>query len=578
MKRRKAPTPSELRAEAERRLERGAANLPQRLSADDRRLLHELEVHQIELELQNDELRSARIATEANLELYTVLFDFAPLGYAILDTDALIREINHVGASLIGKSRSRLVGQPFESFLAQDDRSPFALLFVKTLERETKESCEVSLVKQGEVPISAHLMARALKRGTARLVLVAFEDITERKHREALREHAERELREMDRRKDAFLAALSHELRNPLGAIQTSLYLLDHAQIDDRADRARGVIDRQVSLLTRLVDDLLDVTRIARGKIQLRREVFDLEPLVRRSMEDHRLRFEASGIRLEARLDPGPIWVDADAARLTQALGNVLANAEKFTPRGGTVIVSLERRDPDGLALRVTDTGAGIEPEVLPHVFDSFVQAPQTLERARGGLGLGLAMVKGLVELQGGTTQVASDGPGRGTEVTLLLPLVEAPVAQPAPPPSRREELLRRRVLVIDDNPDNAESMQVGLELSGHEVAVAYEGKAALELARRFHPEVVVSDIGLPGMDGYAVARAFRSDDDLRSVHLIAVSGYTRAEDRARGASAGFDRYFGKPVLLEELISAIRQAPVLPSSQYGKEPARQPAH
>jgi two-component system CheB/CheR fusion protein len=556
----KALTPKELRAEAERRLARQKPRKP-RLPRDER-LLHELEVHQIELELQNEELREASAELEASLERYTGLFDFAPVGYAILASDGTIREVNHEGAGLLGKPRSRIIGQPFEAFLGGSFRSPFALLLLKVLDRETNESCEVSLAKRGEVPLEIHVVACALTRDEERRVLLAFEDITERRQREELRERAERAVREMDRRKDEFIGALSHELRNPLAAIRMSLSLLAHpGPSSERTERAHAIIDRQTSLLTRLVDDLLDATRIARGKIQLRHEVVDLEPLVRRSIEDHRPRFEASAIQLEARLARGPFCVDADAARLTQALGNLLTNAEKFTPRGGVVVVSLERRGRAEIVLRVRDTGAGIAPEILPHVFESFVQAPQTLERSQGGLGLGLAMVKGLVELHGGTVTVASDGAGRGTEVTMRLPAVEARAAA-ATAPARLPEVVPRRVLVIDDNADNAEALEFGLELSGHEVAVARDGQAGLELARRFQPDVVVSDIGLPGMDGYAVARAFRADDALRKVYLIALSGYTRAEDRERGASAGFDRYLGKPVTLEDLDAVIGQAPV----------------
>jgi two-component system CheB/CheR fusion protein len=369
----------------------------------------------------------------------------------------------------------------------------------------------------------------------------------------------------MDRRKDEFLAALSHELRNPLAAIRTSLPVLAQtAATDRRAEKARAIIGRQAALLTRLVDDLLDETRIARGRIELRREVFDLDPVVRRCVEDHLLAFESSGLRLETRIDGGPFWVDADAARLAQAMGNLLGNAEKFTPRGGTVAVDVRRTGPSELTVLVSDTGAGIAPEMLPHVFDPFVQGPQTLARSRGGLGLGLAVVKGLAELHGGKVLVSSEGPGRGTEVALCLPIVAAPaeVASAAPTAAPRP---CHRILVIDDNADNADALQAGLELSGHEVAVANAGEAALELARRFHPDVVVSDIGLPDMDGYDVARAFRADEELCMTFLIAVSGYARNEDLERGAEAGFDRYLVKPVALETLDSLIGQAPFPPS-------------
>ncbi|HVU51737.1 MAG TPA: ATP-binding protein [Polyangia bacterium] len=561
MKKGRQRTPSDLRRAAEKRLPRPKPARGARAAAEPRRLVHELEVHQVELELQNEELRAARQETEHNLERYTLLFDFAPVGYAILSADGRIREINHVGASLLGRSRSQTVGTLFEKFVAPSDRTAFALVFVETLERETKEACDLSLVKRGEVPLVARVTARALSRGE-RMLLLAFEDVTERRQREEAQARAEQALREADRRKDEFLAALSHELRNPLAPIRNSLYLLGRAETgDEKVERARAIIDRQVRQLTRLVDDLLDVTRIARGKIQLQREVLELGALVRRTLDDHRASFEESGLRLEPRLDPRTFWIDVDGARVVQALGNVLANAEKFTPRGGTVLVSLQAAPRGEVVLRVTDTGIGIERDVISHVFEPFVQAPQTMERGRGGLGLGLSMVKGLVELHGGTVTVASEGRNRGTEVALRLPLVDPP-SEDAAGAVARAARRARRVLVIDDNADNADSLQVGLELSGHEVAIAHDGKTGLELARRFRPDVVISDIGLPGMDGFELARAFRADESLKDTYLVAVSGYARREDLERGASAGFNRYFGKPVRLEELDSVVSEAPV----------------
>jgi two-component system, chemotaxis family, CheB/CheR fusion protein len=254
--------------------------------------------------------------------------------------------------------------------------------------------------------------------------------------------------------------------------------------------------------------------------------------------------------------------VHADAARVVQILSNLLGNAEKFTPREGTVIVSLNRDDDRKVALRVSDTGAGIDPGMLPRVFESFVQAPQTMDRARGGLGLGLAMVKGLAELHGGSVSVASEGFGRGTEVTVLLPTEDPPLPLPASDsevaPSRG-----RRVLVIDDNADNAESMQEALQLDGHEVRIAYDGPSGIDVARMFQPEIVVCDIGLPGMDGYAVARAFRAAEAFKDVPLVAVTGYTRPEDLRRASDAGFNRHLAKPVSIEALERLISEVPEL---------------
>ena len=559
MKKGKGASPAELRDAAEDRLKARAIDRGARLPEDERRLLHELEVHQIELELQNEELQVARLETEAALERYTLLFDFAPLGYAILAPDGTISEINHVGTSLLGRVRSQLIGLSFESFLSSGDRAAFKLLLRTVLERDSKETCDVALTKRGEIPLAAQLTMRALTR-QERMVLVAFEDITERQHQEQMRARTEETLREVDRRKNEFLAVLSHELRNPLGPIQNSLFLLAKDEPNsEKARQARAIIDRQVRLLTRLVDDLLDVTRITRGKIQLRRDLVEVAELVRHAMEDHRMSFEARGLRLEARCEGAPFWVDADPARLVQALSNLLGNAEKFTPRGGRVVVSVNR-DHDEVVLRVRDTGAGIDPETLEHVFEPFVQAPQTIDRAHGGLGLGLAMVKGLVELQGGSVRVFSGGAGRGTEVTVRLPIVDAP-AQASAPTASKTGRRHRRVLVIDDNVDNGDSLQFALESTGHEVRLVLDGPTGLELARQFRPEVVVSDIGLPDMDGYAIARAFRSDPSLKDVYLIALSGYTRPEDLERAADAGFDQYVGKPVQLDDLDHLISDLP-----------------
>jgi two-component system CheB/CheR fusion protein len=496
--------------------------------------------------------------TEVSLDRYLAIFDFGPLGYAILDASGRISEINHAGAGILGRTRSQLVSETFETFVSPGDRTGFRVLLGRALDSGAKETCEVEVARSQSDRVQARLNATALTRAE-RMILLAFEDVTERKVRERKLADTENALRDADRRKNEFLAVLSHELRNPLGAIRNSLSLLGRGDGDDRANRARAVIDRQVSLLTRIVDDLLDVTRIARGKIELQRERVELGALVRRAMDDHRPAFDASGLRLEERFEAGPFWVDGDAARLVQVLSNLLGNAEKFTGRGGTVVVSLHRDDARKIALGVRDTGAGIEPAMLPHVLESFVQAPQTADRARGGLGLGLAMVKGLVELHGGSVNVASEGAGRGTEVTVLLPAAAAPGRAAIPMPDVLSKH-GQRVLIIDDNADNADSMREVLELDGFDVRVAYDGPSGIELARRFKPDIVVCDIGLPEMDGYAVARTFRADEALGHIPLVAVSGYTLPEDLRRSREAGFARHLAKPVRIEELEQLISEA------------------
>jgi PAS domain S-box-containing protein len=527
-------------------------------------LQYELDVHQLQLEMQNEELKRARAELEAGLERYAALFDFAPVGYVILRAEGTIRELNHAAAGLLGRMRSLLLGRPFDALVAHRHRARLTQLLVKARLEETRETCEVELPR-GDSPLQVRLAATALTRGEP-MILLAIEDLTEQNRRERELEEGQIFLREIDHRKNDFLAVLSHELRNPLAPIRNSLFLLRRgAPQRELAQEALTIIDRQVTLLTRLVDDLLDVARIARGKIELTREPVDLSVVVRRTLYDHRMSFDASGIVLEERIDPGVFWVDADAARLTQALSNLLSNAEKYTPRGGTVLVSLRSLDERNVALRVHDTGAGIEAHVLPHVFESFVQSRQTMSHSRGGLGLGLSMVKGIVELHGGAVKAESAGPGRGTIVTVVLPTREAPERAQRPETAPREGE-RRRVLVIDDNADNTDSIRFGLEMVGHTVAVAYDGFTGVRVARTFRPDVVVSDLGLPDLNGYEVARTLRAEDDLKDVFLIAVSGYVRPEDVERSTAAGFDHHLGKPVGLEELdqlISAPRPTKVV---------------
>jgi two-component system CheB/CheR fusion protein len=416
-------------------------------------------------------------------------------------------------------------------------------------------SAELGAIKNRLFRLSAHGITREEP-----TILLAFEDITDRKAREATLARTEEALRDADRRKDEFLAALSHELRNPLTPIKNSLSVLGRRDLDTRAvDRAQQIIDRQVSHLTRLVDDLLDVTRITRGKIILQREKLNLADLVRRTLDDHRASFDASGVRLEGRIEAGAFWVDGDPARLVQVLSNVLCNAEKFTPRGGTVTVRL-RRESGRASLEVHDTGMGIAPDVLRGLFEPFAQAPQTLDRARGGLGLGLAMAKGLVELHGGAIDIASDGPGTGTLVTMRLPLeTSAPLSAARTPAAQTDA--RRRVLVVEDHVDSAESLRFALALDGHDVQIAGDGASGLVLAERFRPEIVFCDIGLPDMDGFAVARAFRERPALARTHLVALSGYAQREDVRRALAAGFDQHVAKPPELEKLRQILAEAP-----------------
>lgn len=379
---------------------------------------------------------------------------------------------------------------------------------------------------------------------------------------------AEEALREADRRKDHFLAMLAHELRNPLAPIRTAVYLLRKLGPREPAlDRIRDIIDRQVTHMARLIDDLLDVSRIGRGKIDLRRERCDLVQIVRQTAEDYRASLEAGGVTLSVRAPDAPLWVDGDRTRLAQIIGNLLHNAGKFTPPGGRVDVRVEADAPprDSTAVvTIEDTGIGIEPALLPRLFDPFSQGDQGIARSKGGLGLGLALVKGLVELHGGAVAVHSEGPDRGTTFTVRIP-VAVPVTPATPNPASEAPSRRLRVLVIEDNRDAAETLEMALSLAGHEVTVALDGPAGLEAARAVRPHVVVCDIGLPGgTDGHAVARALRADRSLAQPFLVALSGYGQEEDQRRSREAGFDVHLVKPVdlkALEALVAGVSPGP-----------------
>jgi PAS domain S-box-containing protein len=368
-----------------------------------------------------------------------------------------------------------------------------------------------------------------------------------------------REAREADRRKDEFLAMLSHELRNPLAPIRNAVAVLRLRGADaETVAWAREIVERQSAHLARLVDDLLDASRLTRRKVRLRQERLDLGALVRTTCDDHRGDLEAAGLALEVEAPAGPVWVSGDRTRLAQVLGNLLANAAKFTDRGGRATVRLAAAG-DRAAVAVSDTGVGVDPAMLPRLFEAFSQADRSLERSQGGLGLGLALVKGLVELHGGGVRADSAGPGRGATFTFWLPLDAEPPAAPTPRPDGEAAApARRRVLIVEDNVDAADSLRMLLEMAGHEVAVAYTGVAGLEAARARRPDVVLCDLGLPGLTGYEVARALRQGVETAGVRLIAVSGYGRDEDQRRARESGFDEVLVKPVspaVLERLLA-----------------------
>ena len=387
----------------------------------------------------------------------------------------------------------------------------------------------------------------------------------ELEHRVAERTAA---LETADRRKDEFIAMLSHELRNPLAGICTSSYLLRQVDVASQyAVRAREVIERQAHYLARLVDDLLDVTRIARGKTTIRRERVDLADCVRRTVEDYGALFNDLGVHLFTVVPTSPIWAAVDPTRMAQLIGNLLQNAAKFTPSAGHVTISLRVAD-DWAELQVSDTGVGIEPGLLPALFEPFVQGNRAAARIETGLGLGLALVKGIAELHGGTVQGESEGVGKGATFVVRLPLSVKEVERKEPGAVIQGMAPPRSVLIVDDNRDAADSLALLVETFGHSAEVAYDGPSAIEKAHSHPPDVVLCDLGLPGMTGFEVARAIHSE--RKEIRIIAVTGYTRPQDAAEAAAAGFDGYIAKPPQPETIRELLLDP--LPSLREGEVP------
>ncbi len=395
--------------------------------------------------------------------------------------------------------------------------------------------------------------------GARRYFTGIVRDIAERKELERQLRQRLDELAQADRQKNEFLAMLAHELRNPLAPMRNALYLLNSPKSDDlMRERARQIMDRQMQHLVRLVDDLLDVSRIVRGMVELRRHVIDLREAVVRAAETAQPVIDAQGHELVTSLPDAPLWVDGDIVRLGQVLANLLTNAAKYTDQAGRIWLGAAREGGEAV-VHVRDSGIGIPAGMLPHVFDLFVQGDRSLARSQGGLGIGLTLVQRLVELHGGTVKAHSEGPGRGSEFIVRLPAVPGPRAAASQPareaarPPKAAAARPKRVLVVDDNIDAADSIVLILRGAGYEVSCAYDGPSVLPAARNFRPDVVVLDIGLPGMDGYEVARQLRGQQEFRSTPLVAVTGYGQADDRVKSLEAGFDAHLTKPVNPQQL-------------------------
>jgi CheY-like chemotaxis protein len=368
-----------------------------------------------------------------------------------------------------------------------------------------------------------------------------------------------RQLLETDRNKDEFLAILGHELRNPLAPILTALHVMRLRSADPSTDRERAVIERQVAHLSRLVDDLLDVSRATMGKIDLRRERVDLATAIARAVEMTRPLIESKQHKLTVAAPVGALFVEGDPVRLAQAIGNLIQNAAKYTEPGGTIAVDGRREGPS-MVVRVKDNGRGIAAERLSSMFELFVQGDQVPDRSHGGLGIGLTLVRSLVQLHGGTVDAYSDGPGHGSEFVIRLPAsaregMRESEQQTQSPGSKPYQ--RRRVLIVDDDRDAAEMLAQALEGAGHEVRQEHDGMAAVVAAAQFQPDVVLLDLGLPGMDGIEVARRLRTYPQLAGVRIVALTGFGQGSDRKRSAAVGIESHLVKPVDVDTVMQAI---------------------
>jgi PAS domain S-box-containing protein len=472
--------------------------------------------------------------------------------YAVfmLDPEGRIATWNEGAEAIKGYKAEEIIGEHFSRFYPQEAiDAKFPQMELEVAARVGRFEDEGWRLRKDGSAFWANVIITALfdSNGKLRGFAKVTRDMTERRRVVAL-EESERKMNE-------FLAMLGHELRNPLAPIRNALDLMRiQANGDSRLEWARSVIDRQLTQLTRLVDDLLDVGRISSGKIALRKEPIEINAAVQRAVEASRPLADASRHTLEVRLSPEPLSLDGDLIRLAQVVLNLLTNAIKYTPAGGRIEVDVAREGAFAV-VRVKDTGIGMSPELMPKVFDLFVQGERSLDRSEGGLGIGLTLVKRLVSLHGGTVSAHSDGPGRGSEFAISLPAL----AQSAEPKkvesvaSGAAAHRRSRVLVVDDNRDSADTLAALLEAWGHDVRTLYDGPSAIAAVAEFQPKVVLLDIGLPKMNGYEVAAQLRKSANGRSLILVAFTGYGQDEDRRRVREAGFDYHLVKPLEPAEL-------------------------
>ena len=473
--------------------------------------------------------------------------------YAIfmLDTEGVVASWNSGAERMKGYPRDEIVGKHFSHFFTEEDIAagkPWEEL--AAARRTGRAEIEGWRVKENGTRFWARVVISAVhdEAGQLRGFAKVTQDLTERRHVQDL-EKAAQNVHE-------FIAMLAHELRNPLAPIKMAVEVMAKSANDrDTWEAMRQTIDRQSAQLARIVDDMIDIARITRGSLVIEHTPVDLGDVVRRAVETATPAIATSRHALEVEVAASGLLVHGDRDRLTQLLANLLNNAARYTPPGGRIWVRAQRADGHAL-ISVRDTGRGIEPQIIDRIFDMFVQGRTPLERVGGGLGIGLALARRIAELHGGSLEAHSEGAGKGAEFVLRLPL-SAPVVLPEPKRVEQKTPVARRVLVVDDNVDAATTLEVLLRSLGHDTRVAHDGVRALEIAREFRPEVVLLDIGMPGMDGYEVARRLRGMNHGQTFRIVAITGWGQDTDRTRSREAGFDMHLVKPVDLGVLARVL---------------------
>ena len=472
----------------------------------------------------------------------------------------IVTSWNRAAESMFGYSAEEMIGRHISVLAPPDKAEDMAYILgrIKQGDRldhyETKRKAKDGRVIDVSLTVSPVRDASGTVVGASKIA----RDITERKRMEEALRRSEELLRDADRRKDHFLAMLAHELRNPISAINSAVQVIRKSEGAETLEWSKDVIERQVKHLSRLIDDLLDVSRISQGKIELRKTVVDAGDLLNNAVETVRAFIKERKHELNLSFPVGSMPVEVDPVRLEQVVVNLLTNAAKYTPAGGRISLSAERVGAD-IVIHVQDNGLGIAPEKLPEMFELFTQAETALDRSEGGLGIGLALVKSLVEMHGGTVSASSEGCGKGSTFSIRLAAAKGVDAQPAERPAVNGTPRKQasRILVVDDSADSTQGFARLLKILGHEVRTAYDGPEAIEVAAAYHPDIIFLDIGLPVLDGYEVARRLREHECCKHSAIIAVSGYGRDDDRRRAREAGFDDHLLKPIDHDALLTVL---------------------